>query len=306
MNKVLYVEGKNGAVGTHLREQLTPLLENGLLSEVLALSPRSEAEKVLRQEYAKKADIIAVCLPDSIAPEAIVELRAINPRARIVDASASSRCNLAWTYGMLDLKGSRERIRDAFFISNPGCFASACIMGARPLVESGLIAFKEEMTFFGLTGYSAGGKRYAEPEEQASLPKIAQAGTPHRHLPEILRYGGVNAVLTTTIGPWERGMLVQFSLPLEAPIVLSAYRDFIEKHQAQNLHVEFARHQSSTQLGLEACNGTNDIRILVADYGEERTVVSVVLDNLGRGSAGNLAECIALMCQSEINFDEEV
>lgn len=291
----LYIDGQNGAVSLQLQNYALSLIKEGLVDAVRASSPRVEKEyQEQRLSWIQEASAIAICLPDQLAPNAYKELRALNPTACIIDASASHRLDPNWVYGFPELYS--QELLTASNIANPGCFATACIVGAKPLVKAGIISEGSEITFFGSTGYSAGGMRFYMQDKQDLLPIISQAGRPHRHLPEIARYASVNPVLQTLVGSWEHGLLVQFSLPVEAKKVHEAYQQFIKDSKAASITVSLAQLVSSkgAQFSISQCNGTSGIAILVSEDGIGRSSVSVVLDNLGRGSAANLVDCLRI------------
>lgn len=275
----LFVDGAAGTVGMALQPHLQQLTSEGLV-ELITLEDAVRKDLAARREAMRQADLVVLCLPDSEAAAAVALIEASNPDARILDASATHRCHDDWVYGLPEVT-SIEAIRAARRVANPGCFATACILAGKPLVA-------EHLVFHGITGYSAGGRK-AQPE---GTPRLVQFGRPHRHLPEIERLTGAVPVLTTTVGPWLQGMMVQTFVARDERWVLRAYREaYREFDDIQVVHSEEVDHRVDPQ----ACNGTNRAMIVVAGQRTGGAVVAVVLDNLGKGSAGAAAVNIRLM-----------
>ena len=78
------------------------------------------------------------------------------------------------------LEHEADAIKNARFVTNPGCFATGAIAILRPLVEAGIIAVNESHTIFGVSGYSGGGKSLIELWE---APDGGRGGSGQEHLP---------------------------------------------------------------------------------------------------------------------------
>ncbi|CAB5514399.1 N-acetyl-gamma-glutamyl-phosphate reductase [Achromobacter anxifer] len=274
----IFIDGAYGTVGLALKERLASLVDAGL--EVIEIPEDDRRNRTVRGDAYADADLVVLCVPDEEASYAAVRVDRANHRAKILDASAAHRCNPDWVYGLPQLCGA-ARIAGAKMVANPGCFASACILAARPL---GLRA----MDFHGITGFSAGGTR------ADAVPRLTQFGKEHRHLPEIRQFGLPDPTLTTSVGPWYQGMLVQATVDLPIEAVYDRYQTSYEEDP--EIQVSIVGPDDKARLPIEACNGTNGLQIhLAALPGTRRTAVAVVLDNLGKGSAGAAAKNIALM-----------
>src|SRR5690606_4030083 len=202
----------------------------------------------------------------------------------ILDASAAHRCKEGWVYGLPEIAG-KETIANAQYLANPGCFATACVLAAWPLPRT-------TMAFHGVTGYSAGGKKAIDNPTGKPLPRLAQFGFEHRHLPEIAMFGRVTPVLTTMVGNWRDGMLVQTISNSPTHIVLNQYKMAYRDHD----HIQVLEaSESSFEVDPQSCNGTNQVKIVVAEQPYNCTAIAVVLDNLGKGAAGAAAQNIKLM-----------
>jgi N-acetyl-gamma-glutamyl-phosphate reductase len=279
----VFVDGAAGTVGAALQPHLEKLQAEGLI-ELVTVAEALRKDLEARQDAFSLSDVVVLCLPDAEAGAAAALVEAVNPGARILDASATHRCNEDWVYGFPEVT-SAQAITAARRVANPGCFASACILAGKPLVDAFGVS---HLQFQGITGYSAGGRK-ANPDD---MPRLVQFGREHRHLPEIARYTGAVPVLTTTVGPWKQGMLVQTFVPYAEDQVLRAFE---EAYQGiQGIRVAGAQ-ALNYRVDPQACNGTNDVLVCVAGQAGGGTSVAVVLDNLGKGSAGAAAANLRLM-----------
>lgn len=290
MSYRLFVDGAAGTVGSALQPYLDGMEAEGLI-ELIRLPESMRKDAAYRRFAMRNADVVVVCLPDADAGEAVALIERYNPRARILDASAMHRCHPDWVYGLPEVT-SATAIAEAQKVANPGCFATACILGGKPLVDAfGLV----QLVFQGMTGYSAAGRKGSAD----GTPRLVQFGKAHRHLPEIARYTGAPApVLTTIVGPWKQGMLVQTFLDQPEDVVLRVYEAAYAGHQ--EVRVERAE-SSDYRVNPKACNGGNEVVICVAGQPHGGSSVAVVLDNLGKGSAGAAASNLRLMLTGSLN-----
>lgn len=283
MSKTVFVDGAAGTVGLALQPHLDLLRQRGIVGKVIQLGDdRMNVEA--RQWAMGESDIVVLCLPDDVALDAAQMAVEANPDVRILDASAAHRCNPAWVYGMPEVT-SAESISSAKLVANPGCFATACILAAIPLREA-----NPSLVFNGMTGYSAAGRQRGDIPD--GVPRLTQFGLMHRHIPEILKFGGVAPVLTTMIGEWYQGMVVHTTVSQGVDKTLSAFRRFYQDRT--NIHVCRAV-DLDYKVDPQYCNGTNTALIAVAGRPDGSSTVAVVIDNLGRGSAGNAAHLLQLM-----------
>lgn len=278
----VFVDGAAGTVGAALMPHLEQLQAEGIL-KIITIEEALRKEVSAREEAFILSDLVVLCLPDAEAGAAVALVEAVNPGARILDASATHRCREDWVYGFPEVTSARA-ITAARRVANPGCFASACILAGKPLVDAFGVS---HLQYQGITGYSAGGRK-AKPDD---MPRLVQFGREHRHLPEIARYTGAVPVLTTTVGPWKQGMMVQTFVPFAEDLVLQAFETAYEG--IQGFQVTGAQ-ALNYRVDPQACNGTNEVLVCVAGQ-PGGTSVAVVLDNLGKGSAGAAAANIRLM-----------
>ena len=122
----LFIDGFHGTVGMALQPHLADLLAEGLVSRVIVLDKQAARDEQRRAEVMREADVVVFCVPDEVAPSAVALAQAVNPKARLLDASAAYRCDPDWLYGLQEL--SHPDFRNAPRVANPGCFATGCIL----------------------------------------------------------------------------------------------------------------------------------------------------------------------------------
>jgi N-acetyl-gamma-glutamyl-phosphate reductase common form len=202
-------------------------------------------------------------------------------------------------YGIPELH--RDEIRQAKVIANPGCFASAAILGMAPLIESGLVE-SDRIVVDGLSGTAGAG---AELDTPLHHPEIGNNVVPynvvdHRHTYEmeqelgLLSSTGVTVHFTSAYVPITRGILAICHCFPKAPItrdeMLALYREF---YRGQFFVRVFdmprepgASWQYAPYPWVSAVSGTNFCHIgLEVDEKRGRLVVFSVLDSVGKGGA---------------------
>lgn len=294
MTKV-YVDGAYGTVSTELKGHLLRLCENGVISEIIEVPYEQSKDVDYRLSAMNAADVVILCLPEDQTELAVQMVERVNPHARIIDASTRYRTDPAWVYGLPELERAMPCvIKNADRVANPGCFATGCVLLARAVAYAMPFLGKEELypkvNFFGLAGYSAAGKHATKKDH---YPQLTQMGQSHKHLPEIARYGLVDPSLTTMIGDWERGMLVQTTVDIKDTNRLCAILETLYAHNP-TISIRLAPDDCS-KLSAKACNFTNNIKILVTPQFNRTTTLAIAYDNLGKGSAGAVAQNLEIM-----------
>lgn len=274
----IFIDGAHGTVGAALLARMTPAI---LRDHAIFLQPEARRREPFAVHDVRPGDIVVLCLPDAVAQERAAFYSKNCPDVRLLDASAAHRCAPGWVYGLPEL-GNAASIARARRVANPGCFATACILLAAPLARQGA-----PMAFFGLTGTSARGAK----AKDTPMGLVRVGGPAHRHLPEIERYGRVSPTLTTFVGDWSQGLLVQAVLPMPAARVVAAYREAYADYP----QIQVALAETGEDISPLSCNGTNNTGITVAAQPDGGTLVCAVLDNLGKGAAGAAIQNLALM-----------
>ncbi|MBS1117818.1 MAG: N-acetyl-gamma-glutamyl-phosphate reductase [Deltaproteobacteria bacterium] len=240
----------------------------------------------------------------AVPPQAAGRLATALAGAKLVDLSHAHRATPGVVYGLTSLFSAE--ISAAKLVANPGCYATAVITAAAPLVRHGLVNGELVVTAgSGVTGAGRSsdeamslGEMYGEvraykvlrhqhvPEIEAALGRIAQGG-PSRDNPNSPR-----VILTTHLLPIARGIFGTLTVRLSRPMTSGALHELFRAEYAGDPTVVIAG--GAEDVSLRRVVGTN--RCLVGITAEERTaVVTVALDNLLKGAAGQALENLNLM-----------
>ena len=286
MNKI-FIDGSAGTTGLRIVERLSERkdLELLILPEELRKDPAARADAL------KSADIAFLCLPDDAAKESVA--LAGNSNVKIIDTSTAHRTDPDWVYGMPELTGNREKIKNSARIANPGCHASGFIALVAPLVEQGILPKDAFLSCFSLTGYSGGGKKMIAQYEDTARPGLYDAprqyalGQSHKHLPEMANVCGIeNApIFCPIVGDFYSGMEV--TVPLFANQIngnLEDIRALYQNYYSDGL-IRFEDADADGLLSACAYSGRDDMGVSVFGNGD-RLILTARFDNLGKGASG--------------------
>ncbi|MBI2179556.1 MAG: N-acetyl-gamma-glutamyl-phosphate reductase [Deltaproteobacteria bacterium] len=307
MRPKIYIDGQAGTTALRIRDWLAGRDD----LEVVTLPEALRKDHAARKKALHDATIVLLCLPDDAAREAANWL-ADSP-VRILDASTAHRVTDGWVYGLPELvTGQREQIAKAKQVANPGCYASAVILLARPLVYAGLIAPETPLSIHALSGYSGGGRamieRWEDPKRGLlNLPHEApySIGKLHKHISEIIRYGALSAEpqFLPNVGPFRCGMRVQVMISANALPKTSTGKAMWETLAARYDNEAFidvepladASEADEFTFDPQAHNDTNRISLCVLPHQSGHVLLMARLDNLGKGAAGAAIQNLNLM-----------
>ena len=288
----VYIDGQSGTTGLQIFDRIGARDDIEMLRIDDAL--RHDVEE--RRKYLNAADVVFLCLPDDGAREAVALVE--NPDVHIIDASTAHRTADGWTYGFPELNaGQREAIAASTRIANPGCHATGFISCVAPLVQAGVVPADYPLTCFSLTGYSGGGKRMIADYEAEGRPVALDApgiyglSLAHKHLPEMQKVCGLDVapVFLPVVDDYYKGMATTITLHNQ---LLPGAPGIADIHEALNAHYDGQRLVRVAPLGSNGpvlyaneLAGTNELRIVVCGN-DERTSVTALFDNLGKGASG--------------------
>jgi N-acetyl-gamma-glutamyl-phosphate reductase len=172
-------------------------------------------------------------------------------------------------------------------VAHPGCFATATLLAAVPLLAMGLV--KPTLFVSGVTGSTGSGRKPVDgthhPTRHSDL--YSYNALVHRHIPEITACAAAASGITADFafvphsGPFARGIHVTVQAQLEAPLdtagVLAKLREYYEGAPFVRVLDQAPR--------LKDIVASNYAHLSAAANGRTVAVMSVV-DNLNKGAAG--------------------
>src|SRR6266852_348446 len=274
------------------------------------------SELVITEEP-EQTDLAFVCLPHAAAAESVLTL--LERGTKVVDLSADFRLRDVaiyeeWykhthpapalletaVYGLCERY--RERIAEANLVANPGCYATAAILGLLPAFAKDII--DPDVIIDAKSGVSGAGRsltlatHYAEANEDVSAYSLSG----HRHLPEITQEleaaaqagghaakGPLRITFIPHLIPMTRGILATCYADLSqhgtghAVPTTAEIRSLYEHYYADEPFVHVVDQPPHTKWTF----GSNQCLIYpMVDTRTRRLLVISCLDNLVKGAAG--------------------
>lgn len=263
-----------------------------------------------------KCDVAFTALPHGASKEVIPSI--IEKGVKVIDLSGDFRYDDVevyekWygqkhsspellkesVYGMPELY--RDKIKSARLIGNPGCYTTCSILGAYPLLKSG-IGSSENIIIDAKSGVTGAGRgltqqvHFCECTENMKAYKVAT----HRHTSEIeqeLSHASDKPVMvsfTPHLIPVKRGILSTIYINLNkkqtTEELTELYKDFYKDEF-------FVRVKDAGKLPeSKHVAGSNFVDIgVVADERLNRAVVVSSLDNIVKGAAGQAVQNMNIM-----------
>lgn len=295
----LFIDGAAGTTGLEIRERLHGRSE----FELLVLDDAQRKDEGARRDALQATDITILCLPDEAAISAV--RLADGAATRMIDASSAHRVVEGWTYGFPELIG-REKITNARFVSNPGCYPTGFLALVAPLVRAGLLAADWPYTVNAVSGYSGGGNALIDrfvADPDIAFRAYGLAGG-HKHLPEMQAYAGLahQPVFSPSVVPAHRGMVVDVPLPLGAlpgQPSAEALHAALEAFYTGSALISVAplAPVPAEMLLLKSAAPWDGLALHVcpsADGTQARLIAR--LDNLGKGASGAAIQNLNIMC----------
>ena len=200
-------------------------------------------------------------------------------------------------YGQPEIK--RSAIKDARLIANPGCYPTAVILALKPLLENSLID-PSNIIADCKSGASGAGRNA---NQATLLCEITESFKPygvsgHRHFPEIKQE--LESISGGTIGLTFTPHLVPMSRGIEATIytdlidsdadILSCYEKAYENEEFVKILPEGVYPETRSVKSSNYCQ----ISIQYVEHSNKLVIMSVI-DNLGKGAAGQAIQNMNLM-----------
>ena len=188
-------------------------------------------------------------------------------------------------------------------IANPGCYATAITLGAAPLIDISEVDLSDIVVVAasGTTGAGRSAKVNLLGSEVMNNLTSYKFGGIHQHTPEIeqqlaLMAGKpINISFTPILAPMPRGILATITCKYMGNLSLENVRKSYLAKYSKSKFVHLLEENALPNTA--AVNGSNHVHIQVAlDIHAKRVVVSVAIDNLGKGAAGQAIQNANLMC----------
>ena len=300
MTKV-FIDGREGTTGLRIMERM----EGRKDIELLSISDELRKDPAERARLINASDITFLCLPDAAAIEAVS--LCTNDHTKIIDASTAHRTAEGWAYGYPELsKEHREAVATCNRIANPGCHATGFITAVYPLVKGGIMPADYPVSAFSLTGYSGGGKKMIaqyegeERDKELDAPRSYAVSQKHKHLKEMKAVCGLTRepLFSPIVADYYSGMLVTVPLYTDllakkmTPAELQEYfAEYFKGEPFIKVREFGAEEASSSFLSGNTLSGRDDLEIFITGN-EERILVNVRFDNLGKGASAAAVECM--------------
>jgi N-acetyl-gamma-glutamyl-phosphate reductase len=260
----------------------------------------------------ERCELVFLALPHG---ESAAVTASLNPKAKIVDLGADYRLEDGskwekyyggthagtWTYGAPELPGARSEIAKSSRVANPGCYATAIALGTAPAAKFADMGDVVIVAASGTTGAGRSAKiNLIASEVMGSLTSYKFGGV-HQHTPEIeealTRATGVASKISFTpiLAPMPRGILATITMKLNLKI---STEDAHKAYSNAYANEEFVQVLPIGQMPqTSSVLGSNYVAMQVAvDEHTNRLVVSVAIDNLVKGAAGQAIQNANLIC----------
>ncbi len=314
--------------------ELLRLLANHPNAELVAITSRSEdgvkvaemfpnlrgyfdtAFSIPDIEQLKKCDLVFFATPHGVAMSMTPEL--VSAGVKVIDLAADFRLEdmQVWedwygmkhscpeimadvVYGLPEL--NREAIKQAKIIANPGCYPTAVQLGFQPLLKAGLIDVTD-LIADGKSGVSGAGRgaKVASLAAETSEGFKAYAVSGHRHQPEMkqgleeMAEKEVNLTFVPHLVPMIRGI----ETTLYANLTMQ-----INETELQNLFEDFYKDEPFVDVmpagslpDTRMVKGSNMLKMAIYQpANSKKVVVTVVIDNLVKGAAGQAIQNMNIM-----------
>ena len=258
-----------------------------------------------------KCDLVFIALPHGESAKLISQ---INEDVKIIDLGADFRLsdesswdkyysgNYAgkWIYGLPEIIGATEIAKQSR-VANPGCYATAISLAIVPVIS---FIDASDLVVVAASGTSGAG-RSAKVEllgsEVMNSLSVYKFGGVHQHTPEIeeclseFSDSKVKISFTPILAPMPRGILATVTGKLNKPVSIEEIRKTFKEFYRGSAFVSLL--PEATMPRTSSVAGTNNVQIQVAiDQHTQRVIVTSVIDNLGKGAAGQAIQNANLIC----------
>jgi N-acetyl-gamma-glutamyl-phosphate reductase len=260
-------------------------------------------------------DLVFLALPHGESVAAVKAISAIKSTMKFVDIGADFRLEDPsawstyyggdhaghWVYGLPEIEGQIEKIQKTDKIANPGCYATAAALALTPLAQ---FADLNDVVLVAASGTSGAG-RSAKSNLLASAIMGSMSsykfGGVHQHTPEIEQCVSqatgkeVRISFTPMLAPMVRGILATITVKLDQFISTDELRTHFSRYYADQAFISIL--PEGEMPATHSVYGSNSAHLQVAVDGHtKRAIVSIAIDNLGKGAAGQAVQNANIIC----------
>ena len=257
------------------------------------------------------SDLVFIALPHGESAKLISQ---IDPKVKVVDLGADFRLidskkwekyyggkhAGSWVYALPELV-DHKLISSANKVANPGCYATAIALSIAPALS---LINAEDIVVVAASGTTGAGRsakvNLLGSEVMNNLTSYKFGGI-HQHTPEIeqilssISRESVKISFTPVLAPMPRGILATVTAQLTQQSSAEQIREIYQAFYSGSKFVKVLPVGSMPMTS--AVLGTNNAQIQIAvDEHVNRLLISAVIDNLGKGAAGQAIQNANLMC----------
>ena len=257
------------------------------------------------------SDLVFIALPHGESAKIISQ---IDPKVKVVDLGADFRLvdskrwekyyggkhAGSWVYALPELV-DHKLISSANRVANPGCYATAIALSIAPALS---LINAEDIVVVAASGTTGAGRsakvNLLGSEVMNNLTSYKFGGI-HQHTPEIeqilssISRESVKISFTPVLAPMPRGILATVTAKLTQQSSAEQIREIYQSFYSGSKFVRLLPVGSMPMTS--AVLGTNNAQIQIAvDEHVNRLLISAVIDNLGKGAAGQAIQNANLMC----------
>lgn len=236
-------------------------------------------------------DVLFLCMGHG-ASSAFFDQNEVPSSVKVIDLSQDFRLDGDKVYGLPEL--NREAIKEAGFVANPGCFATAIQLALLPLAHNGAL---KEVHVSGITGSTGAGVKpsstthFSWREGNMSTYKAFE----HQHMAEVtqslMHYQPWYEQPINFIpyrGNFTRGILVTAYQYIEWPLeeAIRVYKEYYEEHPFTWV--------SDAPLDVKQVVNSNKCYVNLTLHNGYLMIQSVI-DNLLKGASGQAVQNLNLM-----------
>ena len=262
------------------------------------------------ERLGEETDLVFLALPDTASAGLVGDLLACG--VRVFDLSGAFRLRddetrrrwypdtpqleHAAVYGLTERR--RHALRDARFVTCPGCYPTAALLALEPLAEAGLLA--GDVTIDAKSGVSGTGRKPSLRNHFSECDGnvVAYGIFSHRHGAEIEQELARPVTFVPHLVPLDRGIQETIYTRVEPMTSEAAIADIFEQAYADS---PFIRLRGDAVPEIRHVVHTNYCDIgWTLDVATGRLVLVSCLDNLVKGAAGQALQNVNVAC----GFDE--